>query len=246
MCTAATQEVSGQVSTVSTTNQTVLVTPFILAPGIGTVMVGDELRALVGSFSQTVRHRFAQVVPEVPSATWTAASSSRSTAGSGTQAIDLSATTDQMFVQFSLAGKVTSGEGEAFSRMLVQYQQKARIIGRRVFEVNPLLNASSTEYLAAGEFFDANGLTGMMFAARVTGISGTLAFRPAWRTADTFKETPNAWADLDSSQAVTVNTLYNSGTETTTPGTVLWAQPGLSITSTSARGRVELLVAGIF
>jgi hypothetical protein len=215
----------------------------MLAHGVQTLRVLDDLRAVAGTgTTQEIRYRFASVLTNLPGA-WTDSSLTRSSNSAGTREIDVSATTDQLWVQVDLAGLVTSGSGEGLSALQVFTEGCGRIIASQTVQWQKTLNSSEVAYIPIGDPVPAMDLSGLMFAIVVTGVAGTITFQPAWRTYSHLLHDPNAWQDLGSSNSDTGNDTYNSGNLSVSPGTtVSFAQPGLKIT-TAAMATLQVIVS---
>lgn len=230
----------------TTSNRPVLVYPPMLKFGVGTLRVTDEMRAEDGTYTQTLAYRFCQVTTDRPGA-WNVTANTRIVDGVGTTDIDVSGTTDQMWVQVALMGKSGGAMAGAFSALQVQTSGSSRIIAARTIDLQAIANSGEALYLPLSAPFEALDLQSMMFAAQIYGLESTsLTFQPIWRTFDARLDSPNAWNTLDSSQNVSSNTFYNSGTETTAPGTTQYAQPGIKISGTGIRGTMKIQVAGLF
>ena len=223
----------------------VIVLPWMLAHGVDTLIVMDEMRAVDGSLSQQVFTRFAEVRTDRPDS-WSARGTSRTTNGRGVQAIDISATTDQLWVQVALkASAGADATAEALSAIQASSDLEGRIIAARNLNIQPVVNSGEGMYIPLAKPHVAAGLTSYMFAVILTGVDGTVTFQPAWRKFTAGLDNPEAWIDLDTSQSATTDTDYNSGTKAVTPGTVLYAQPGLKVTSTGGRATVRVLVSAV-
>jgi hypothetical protein len=230
----------------TTSNRPVIVGPWMLKHGVGTLRFTDEMRAEEGTFTQTLGYRYAQVSTDFPGA-WTVTATTRTADGAGTTDIDVSATTDQMWVQAALFGKSGGAMAGALSTIQVQTNADSRIVAARSLDLQAVVNTSEFAYLELGKPFPALGLSSLMFVVQLFGVEGTsVTFRPIWRTFEARLDAPGSWANLDSGQTVTADTFYNSGSEAVTPGTVQFAQVGMKISGTAGRGTLRATVAGLF
>jgi hypothetical protein len=209
--------------------------------------VTDEMRGEFGSLSQQVYYRFYSVDTRNPGS-WNAGGTPRTTDGGDVQDIDISATTDQMWVQVALRGKVASGsEAEALSAIQAGADADPSVIAARRFTLNPTTNSAKDTYLPLAAPQGAAGLSSMMFGMKVTGLDGTtVKLRPAYRAFTSDVQAPGPWNDLDSLQTLSTETLYNSGTLSPALGTVMFWQPGLKIVGNDARATVQVMVVAVW
>lgn len=81
----------------------------------------------------------------------------------------------------------------------------------------------------------------LMMGFVVTGVSGTLTYRPAVRTMDR-PDDPTVWGDVGSNHSTTSNERFNTGVISASPGAKLLIQAGVKVT-TAARATIHVIVA---
>lgn len=97
-------------------------------------------------------------------------------------------------------------------------------------------------YIPLSDPLPAIGLASFMFVVILEGVSGTVTYQAAYRTYETGKDDAGAWSDLGSSNSTSD---WNSTVLSVTPGTKLYAQPGLKITSTGGRATAHVMVSRV-
>jgi hypothetical protein len=234
-----TPKVTDQLEAENTSYTTKMVSKWMLAYGIGTTgyRILDEIRAIDGNYRQKVQFRCAAVTPDLPDA-WTLSANVHSNNGVVTE--DFTPTASKMWIQAGISASVSSAVGEALVSLQASGKSNAEVVATGGFQVEPDLNSTTTAYYPIGEPFPAVGLAGLMYGVVVTGVNGTLTFRPAYRAVDRADD-PGAWTDLASDETTTVNERYNSGDCTLTV-TNMMVQAGIKVT-TAARGTFSVLVA---
>lgn len=231
-----------QTSAQSSANLPVLLGPWMLKHGVGTLRITDGMRARSGNYVTTLGHRFAQYKTDLPG-DWVVSTNTRSANGLGTRDVDVSATTDQLWVQAALFGKSTDGlAGTAQTSLQLSTDGNPRIIAAATFDVQAYINSGEAAWVAVGPQVGAFNISGLMFVAVVVGVGGTVMLQPAWRKWVDGYESPDAWSTLDSEQTITGNTNYNSGNEAISPGTSQLIQPGLKLGGAGGRGTVNIIV----
>lgn len=235
-------KVSQQLAAVSADYVTMLTSPWMLAFGAGTngLRVLDEIAAITNNYRHKVCWRTAAVVTDLPDA-WNVSGNVRNQNGSNTE--DFTPTAGKLWVQAGLQVSASSASGEAFASVQAATLGKGQLVASGSFGVEPALNSSQTAYFAVGEPFPVFGIGNLMFAVIINGVDGTLTWQPAVRYMNR-EDSAGAWADLWSAQSPNANIRTNSGSLGITPGANMLAQVGIKVTSTTARGEFDVLVAG--
>ena len=117
---------------------------------------------------------------------------------------------------------------------------------RQRVAIQPEVNSSQTMYIPLGAPRSAVGITGLMYATVLFGLSGKITYQPAYRTYEADPTVPDSWSDLGSAQTnVTADEAVNFGSMSLT-STKMWIQPGLKISSSDndCRGTFDVVVAG--
>ncbi|MEQ1503974.1 MAG: hypothetical protein ABMB14_17160 [Myxococcota bacterium] len=245
MSTKGTKPTSGQMSPTTASFVTMLVGPMMLAYGSDTLRVTGTLRALAGNFGAKVRWRTFSARSEEPNA-WTDSATVRNAAGEFSEDISLAGIGSNLWVQAALAGGLVSGvtPAEAFASFQAWTKGNGVLIATETFEVEPDANTGQNSYYLLGNEFPALGLTGVMVAAVVTGVSGTLKWNIGSRLVQADPANPGAWTDLLGVDATaTGNTTWNSGNLALAPGAFATVQCALKIPANNARGRLQVLLA---
>jgi hypothetical protein len=218
-------------------------TPWQLVFGAGTngLRLMDEMQAKEGNHQQKVCWRTAEVLTDFPDA-WSYSSNVHTTNGA-VNVEDFTPTAGKMWVQGGLSVAASSGSGQALASLLAGVAGEGRIVATGTIDVQPDVNSGQAAYHLIGEEFPAQGMSNLMFAAVIKGVDGTLGWQPAVRYLNR-PDAPGNWSDLWSAQSPTASTRTNSGSLGISPGTNMFAQVGIKITSTAARGSFALIVAG--
>jgi hypothetical protein len=240
--------VADQVVMPNTSSVTLLTTDWILKAGTTALDGALELQGLSGVVSAAMRVRYAKTSTQRPGL-WGTPSTAQTTAGVGTARFDLSAVTDQMWVQLGMVGTGPATGAECFARLQGAAQGNGMVLAQQTVEVEPDTNVGSHTYVALGKAFAQNGLTRLMYGITFSGVSGSILVRPVYRQIKGNVETPQDWADQgagDTTQSVDgdVNTGELVIAPVVTPGFLL-GQVGIKYTG-AARGTMKILVAGIY
>jgi hypothetical protein len=236
---------SGLVVAQNTAKIPVLLSSWMLKPGNGTLRVSDDMRARSGNIVQTIAYRYAAVQADEPGP-FNVTANSRNADGDDVFDIDVSAVTDQLWVQAALMAHTSDGAvGYATSMIQAQIAGKSFMAGVRTIEVEPELNASESAYYEVGDPFPVLGCTNLQVAVVATGIGGTVTYRPAFRSFKSSYSVANQWADLGTAKSSTGDEKHNFGTTGVTPGTNQFGQAGLKVTATG-RGYLTVFVVAIF
>jgi hypothetical protein len=187
--------VTGQVDCDSTTAVTLLVSAWMLAAGTTAIDAVMELRALAGAFSGAMRVRFAAVSTQRPGA-WGTPTTARTTADVWPERFDVSATTDQLWVQVGLVGSASSGAAECLARLQAAALGNGMMLAEQVVQVEPDTNAGAYTTVALGKLFPQGGLSKVMYGVVFSGVTGTITYRPVYRQFKGNPELPEAWSDL--------------------------------------------------
>ncbi|MEQ1503850.1 MAG: hypothetical protein ABMB14_16535 [Myxococcota bacterium] len=241
-----TKWIQGQMTPTNATYTTMLLGPVMLAYGSDTLRVTGMLRALAGSFGAKVRYRTFTARVEEPDA-WVDSATVRSAAGEFSEDFSLAAIGSKLWIQPALAGATTAGAAgaEAFAAFQGWTKSNGVALATQTFEIEPDVNATQNSYLTVGKRIPALGLTGLMFAAVVRGVGGTLKWNVASRLVQADPAYPGAWVDLLGVDAqATGNTSWNSGNLAITPGVNATIETALKIPANNARGTITLIVAG--
>ena len=246
MCAPKMLTAQGQLSVYGNVGQTKLVTPWMLMYGASQLRATEEIRAITTHYGQQVVYRTAAVRTDFPSA-WSPSGNNRTANGIHIANIDVSATTDQMWLQAGIQSKGdnagSAAEGEAWCRLKTSLDRTGRIVVAQTVHVQPAVNSSEAAYVPLGRPIPAQDLVGFMGAFIVTSVSGTLAYGLSYRTFEADPSSPDSWTDLQSYTGVTSDETQNTGHEAVTPGTKLLAQPGLKFSGTDARATIQVVVA---
>jgi hypothetical protein len=238
--------VEDQVEVDSTTPVTVLKTEWMLAAGVTAGSCAMEVRAITGSFAGAARARFAVASMQRPGPWGTATTPVRTTAGVWPEAFDFSTTTDQMWVQFGLAGAATAGAAECLARLQAQVQGGGQLVATQTVLVNADTNAGSFTYIPLGKPFAQLGASKLMYAIVWSGFSGIITWRPVYRQFKGNLELPETWGDLGAADApVSTDGDTNTGLLAISPSAgYMFGQPGIRYSGT-ARGSLKLIVASV-
>ena len=238
--------VTGQVECESTSQVTLLLSQWMLAAGTTAIDAVMELRALTGSFSGAMRVRFAAVSTQRPGA-WGTATTARTTADVWPERFDVSATTDQLWVQVGLVGSASSGVAECLARLQAAGLGNGVMLAEQVVEVEPDTNAGNYTYVPLGKLFPQGGLSKVMYAVVFSGVSGTITYRPVYRQFKGNPEIPEAWTDLGTGDSTrTTDGDLNSGLLAVTPTSgYLLGQLGIKYQG-AARGTMRIIVCGVY
>jgi hypothetical protein len=77
-------------------------------------------------------------------------------------------------------------------------QGKGVLVAVDVIEVQATTNSGESQYVPVGKRFPQLGLTKLMFGFVFSGVSGTIAYRPAWREYKGDPDLPSDWTALGS------------------------------------------------
>jgi hypothetical protein len=238
-----------QVQCTSTTPATLLVTQWMLAAGTTAIDAVMEVRApspTAASFNAAMRVRFASVSTQRPGA-WGTATTTRSSADVWPERFDVSATTDQAWVQVGLVGNASAAQAEALVRLQAAAQGGGAVLAEQVVQVEPDTNSGSYTVVALGNPFAQLGISKVMYAVVFSGVTGTVTYRPVYRQFKGNPELPEAWGDLGTGDSTrTTDGDLNSGLISVSPTSgYLLGQAGLKYTGT-ARGTLKTMVCGVF
>lgn len=237
-----------EIDALSTSYASVIELPWMLAAGSTILRVIDEMRQESGGLTQAPRYRFASVRTSEPGA-WSTGTA-RSANGIGVTDVDVSATINQMWIQAALAAKYAGSVASAYSMIQASVDSGSVLLSQTV-EVPATILAEQDVYIPLGAPVAAMGLTKLMFATTVSGVTGTVAFQPAWRVFQADKDNPSAWVDLGSVKSTVAATSHNFGLLSTTTTANMWFQPGIRIDGGSSsandgRGTIKIVVAAKF
>ncbi len=233
------------VATTSAGFTTGVTTGWMLLYGAATLREWMELRAATANFRARFRYRTADVTTSRPNA-WVTSTTDRSTTDQYIEDVTVSGLTDKLWVQVAVAQATAStGQvGEATVEVQGTLDGNAAIVAADRVQVEPTINASQNAYYPFGSRFQALGLTGVMVGFVLTGVSGTVDYGLAIRYYEGDELEPGAWVDLVGFTGVSADEVRNSGHQAVTPGTNMWAQLGLKISSgTNPRATVQVLGA---
>ncbi|MCB9686435.1 MAG: hypothetical protein H6735_15445 [Alphaproteobacteria bacterium] len=198
-----TKVISGQITAVSTDPVTVLTTPWMLAAGGASASIMQQVEALDGTGALKFKacYRNAAVRTDMPGS-WNYGTE-RTAAGVYTDAVSLSGTTDQMWIQGGIAAYEAGGAAEGLARLQAQVQGDGMLIGSRTIPVGPFANSGYSVYEGVGDAFPQLGLAKLMFAIVFSAVSGTITWRPVYRQIQGDPDEPGAWSDLGASDTNT-------------------------------------------
>ncbi len=240
--------VSGQISADATTASTKLVTEWMLAAGGAGLILGLDQRQLSGAGAWTgyLRWRFAKARTDQPEG-WSTSTTARTTADGFVELVDISGTTDMLWLQGALSGQASGGAAELFARLQAQVDGKGVVLGSLTTDIQPVTNSGQSQYIPVPGRFPSGGLTKLMFAYVFSGVSGTITYRPVWRESKLDADYPANWSPLGSADVNrTTDGFDNSGQLAAVPTSgYSHGQAGLRV-SGDARGRIEIIVAGIY
>ncbi|MFZ5477615.1 MAG: hypothetical protein ACOZNI_12635 [Myxococcota bacterium] len=239
------KKITKQVGATATDYVTVLTTPWMLAFGAGSsgLRVLDERRALAGNYRHKVCWRTAEVLTDLPDA-WSFSTNVRTTNGVSVE--NFTPTSGKLWVQAGIAASASSAAGEALASVQAAVAGKASIVASGSFNLEPDLNSSQVAYFPIGNPFPVLDITNLMFGVIVNGVNGTILWQPAVRYMDRTDDA-GSWNDLggvagdNSTNAnARVNPYVNNPIS---PGTVMYGQVGIKVSSTTARGTFDVIAA---
>ncbi|MCB9697619.1 MAG: hypothetical protein H6738_12630 [Alphaproteobacteria bacterium] len=247
-----TKPFQGQMTADKTALTTVLVGPPMLAYGSDTLRMSGILQQIVDDFGCVLRYRKSAVRPDRPSGPWVDGGTTYSSEDTPFAAdFSLAALGSNLWVQPAVAAKrTTSGTApvEALGAFRAFVQGNSQMVAHQTFEIEPDTNSGSSTILPIGKPFPALGAGGVMVGIVASGFSGTsVTMNLVGRVFTATLDQPSAWdSNLITDKTFTGNDDYNTGDIDISglfTGTPAFAQLGLVITSTTGRGRLELLAA---
>lgn len=236
-----------QVTATQASYTTVFTTPWMIAAGADTLRTMLDLRQLAGALGAKICWRTAAVRTDLPDA-WQYGTA-RTTADSFVEDIDLTSTTNKLWIQLGLATAASSGVAEALATLKGSLLTHGVLIGTRTVEILPTVNTSQTAYVPVGEPFPAVGLSKMLFGIVVSGVAGTLNYGVSWRGMDFDVERPDAWSAFtsgDSWSGITTDELNNTGLLSASFGSPGMIQAGLKWSGTSAQATIRVTCVAVY
>lgn len=220
-----------------------LVTQWVGAHGVGASLlrIMSDLRDREGNYQHKMAYQTAAVSQRYPDA-WTFSGTTRSTNNSFIEDFPSSAWSGKLWVRGGLAIASSSGAGGAQVGVQAAIVGNAQMFPAKTVDVAPTLNASATTYHVITGPIPALNLSEIMVACILTGVNGTLTDQPAVRFYNDPFDAGGTWTDLGTAQSPTANELRNFDGQAVSPGSTMWAQVAIKVT-TAARGRIEPFVS---